>query len=157
MHTHSRAQATASTDILSIGTNPTSNGSELKSLPLHPLQAEVPDTMLLRSAERAMVDVVNMVGVRINRVCSAPHTMAVVQFVSGLGPRKSLDVSRIVGRSQLLYRQQLHTLGPKSVYPNCAGFLQILVRSGVSAACCFVSSRLCLRRNVVLPSSAVRL
>lgn len=51
-------------------------------------QADVPASLLIRSAERVMVDSVALVGLRINHVIRSAHTKNVLQFLSGLGPRK---------------------------------------------------------------------
>jgi transcription elongation factor SPT6 len=52
----------------------------------HP-QESVPPTVLLKSAERVMVDMVNLAGLRINTAIRKVFLQSALQFVAGLGPR----------------------------------------------------------------------
>jgi hypothetical protein len=45
--------------------------------------------VLLKSAERVMVDMINLTGLRINATLRKVHLQNSLQFVAGLGPRKS--------------------------------------------------------------------
>ncbi len=72
---------------------------------------------------------VNEVGVDINRCLDHQHTAAILQFVCGLGPRKSNLILKILRQNDgfLENRTRLVTLckmGPK-VFMNCAGFIKI--------------------------------
>ncbi len=54
---------------------------------LKPLQ--LPKEKLLSALERTLVDVVNKVGVDINRAVTDSYYQHLLQFVAGLGPRKA--------------------------------------------------------------------
>ena len=49
----------------------------------------MPREKLLTAVERVLVDVVNKVGVDINRAVTDPYYQHLLQFVAGLGPRKA--------------------------------------------------------------------
>ena len=51
--------------------------------------AEIPKEKLLVVLERVLVDIVNEVGVDINRTVTDPYYKHLLPFVSGLGPRKA--------------------------------------------------------------------
>lgn len=50
---------------------------------------QIPKEKLLASLERALVNVVNAVGVDINRAVNDPYYQLLLPYVSGLGPRKA--------------------------------------------------------------------
>ena len=50
---------------------------------------QIPKEKLLTSMERVIVDAVNKVGVDINRAVTDSYYQHLLQFVSGLGPRKA--------------------------------------------------------------------
>jgi transcriptional accessory protein Tex/SPT6 len=79
--------ANTAADLAKLATSATSNGEEVASLRVHELQDDVPQAILLKAAERVMVDAVNVIGIRVNRVLKAPHLKNIVQFASGMGPR----------------------------------------------------------------------
>lgn len=49
----------------------------------------MPKEKLLSALERTLVDVVNDVGVDINRAVNEPYYAHLLPYVAGLGPRKS--------------------------------------------------------------------
>ena len=49
----------------------------------------MPPQLLLKNAERVMIDLVNLTGLKINSVMKKTHLKNALQFVSGLGPRTS--------------------------------------------------------------------
>lgn len=49
--------------------------------------------------ERALVDIVNMVGVDINRAGRSPYYCSLLTYVAGLGPRKALSVMKKINTS----------------------------------------------------------
>ncbi len=51
---------------------------------------------LLRRLEIEFINSANQVGVDINRCNIAPHTAHVLQFVSGLGPRKAQHIVKVL-------------------------------------------------------------
>lgn len=55
--------------------------------------------------ERALVDVVNKVGVDINRAVNDPYYASLLPYVAGLGPRKAEAMVKKI--SQLVIRRQL--------------------------------------------------
>jgi transcription elongation factor SPT6 len=57
---------------------------------------KIPKGKLLMSLERALVNVVNRVGVDINRAVHDPYYQTLLPFVSGLGPRKAQYIVRKV-------------------------------------------------------------
>ncbi|KAL5532712.1 SPT6 [Sanghuangporus sanghuang] len=92
-------------------------------------QPLVPPERLLKVFERVLVDVVNRVGVDINRAVNDPYYAALLPFVSGLGPRKAQALIKkitslggnLVNRGQLVQSQVLTTC----IFLNAAGFLRI--------------------------------
>ncbi|CAH8528420.1 unnamed protein product [Dicrocoelium dendriticum] len=102
---------------------------EILGVRWHPLQDVLPRDKLLQALEIEFINRVNEVGVDVNRCLSHPHTAGVLQFVSGLGPRKSLHMLKLLKHKKafLTNRMQLVTLiefGPRVVV-NCAGFIKI--------------------------------
>ncbi|XP_005089175.1 transcription elongation factor SPT6 isoform X2 [Aplysia californica] len=106
------------------------NGEEdILCMRYHTLQDSLPKEELLESLYLEFVNRVNEVGVDINQVLSFPYTAPLLQFVCGLGPRKSAQLiktlkqnnSRLENRTQLV---QLCHMGPK-VFINCGGFITI--------------------------------
>ncbi|KAJ3999147.1 transcription elongation factor SPT6 [Lentinula boryana] len=89
----------------------------------------VPIDKLLVSLEHALVDVVNKVGVDINRTITDRYYQHLLPFVCGLGPRKARElVSKIdelggslVNRNQFIKSGILTT----KIFLNAAGFLRI--------------------------------
>ncbi|XP_020627478.1 transcription elongation factor SPT6-like [Orbicella faveolata] len=102
---------------------------ELLCLRLHPFQDHVSKEHLVKSLHQEFVTVVNDVGVDPNRLLEHPHTVALLQFVCGLGPRKASSLLKSLRQqcTRLENRSQLVTvcgLGPQ-VFLNCAGFIKI--------------------------------
>ncbi|CAH3024911.1 unnamed protein product [Porites evermanni] len=102
---------------------------ELLCLRLHPFQDHVPKERLIKCLHEEFVTVVNEVGVDPNRLLEHPHTVALLQFVCGLGPRKATSLLKSLRQqcTRLENRSQLVTvcgLGPQ-VFLNCAGFIKI--------------------------------
>ncbi|XP_063966332.1 transcription elongation factor SPT6-like isoform X1 [Lytechinus pictus] len=102
---------------------------DLLCLKLHPQQDAVSQDELKEALHQEFIYRVNEVGVDINRAILHPHTVSLVQFICGLGPRKGNALVRTLKQKnqRLDNRNQLVThcqLGPK-VFINCAGFLKI--------------------------------
>ena len=70
--------------------------NEILGIRWHPLQDSLPRDMLLRALEIEFINRVNEVGVDVNRCLSHPHTAGVIQFISGLGPRKGLHMLKVI-------------------------------------------------------------
>ncbi|KER25873.1 hypothetical protein T265_06784 [Opisthorchis viverrini] len=102
---------------------------EILGVRWHPLQDSLPREKLLEALEIEFINRVNEVGVDVNRCLSHPHTAGVLQFVSGLGPRKGLHMLKILRHRKMFLtnRMQLVTVikfGPRVVI-NSAGFIKI--------------------------------
>lgn len=103
---------------------------EILCLKYHPMQEHIPKDDLLNSLYLEFVNVVNEVGVDINRAIVHPHTAQLVQFIGGLGPRKGAYLIRTLKKQQtplLENRTQLVqncSIG-KVIFINCSGFLKI--------------------------------
>ncbi|PVG00182.1 hypothetical protein CPB86DRAFT_871966 [Serendipita vermifera] len=88
----------------------------------------VPREKLLISLERTLVNVVNKVGVDINRAVHEPYYQALLPFVSGLGPRKAQHlVRKVLALGNLINREQFVRDGimTTKVWLNAASFLCI--------------------------------
>ncbi|GFE52845.1 transcription elongation factor SPT6 [Babesia ovis] len=103
----------------------------LLKLNLHPLQHLISQEKLQEYLETTLVQLVCESGVDINRIKISKHLESMLQFVAGLGPRKAMDVIRllkvaVIGtRSQLRMGQSsLRGLG-ELVFYNCASFIKI--------------------------------
>ena len=60
---------------------------------------QVSQERLLQCLERALVNVVNAVGVDINQAVKEPYLQKLLPFVAGLGPRKAEALIRNITRS----------------------------------------------------------
>ncbi|XP_046863856.1 transcription elongation factor SPT6-like [Xenia sp. Carnegie-2017] len=102
---------------------------ELLCLRLHPKQNLISKDVLLKHLRIVFVTVVNEVGVDPNRILDFPHTSGLIQFICGLGPRKSLALIKSLRKegTKLENRSQLVTvcgMGPNG-FLNTAGFVKI--------------------------------
>lgn len=102
---------------------------ELKSLAIHPHQSLLPTEILVHALESAFVDIVNLVGVDVNKATDNDYYASVLKYVSGFGKRKAADFLQSLHRlnEPLLARQQLitHNILHKTIFMNSAGFLNI--------------------------------
>ncbi len=55
----------------------------------------MPKDELLNSLVLVFIEMVNRVGVDVNRCISQPHTAGLIQFVCGLGPRKGFHLLKV--------------------------------------------------------------
>ncbi|KAJ1916301.1 Transcription elongation factor spt6 [Mycoemilia scoparia] len=103
----------------------------LATLIMHPDQKLLPTELLKSYLERALVKIVNQVGVDINAAAKYEHHQHLLQYVCGLGPRKAkvlvnkiknLPNHMLDSRSDLI-REGIMT---RTVFINSASFLQIL-------------------------------
>jgi len=99
------------------------------SLSLHPLQRCISPSRLAEQLENEAVKVVNSVGVEINKACEHQHLQSMVQFVSGLGPRKAHYFIEKINRNRGLQMRVMLITKPsifeEKVFYNCAGFLKV--------------------------------
>ncbi|KAJ6630875.1 transcription elongation factor SPT6 [Mycena sp. CBHHK59/15] len=78
-------------------------------------QQLVPKDKLLAACERTIIDVVNKVGVDINRAVGDSYYQHLLPFACGLGPRKAQQLVKAIGQ-----------LGENiTIFINAAGFLRI--------------------------------
>ncbi|XP_025986196.2 LOW QUALITY PROTEIN: transcription elongation factor SPT6 [Solenopsis invicta] len=102
---------------------------EILCLKYHNLQDQLPKEELLENLYLEFVNRVNEVGVDVNKAVQQAYCGNLVQFVCGLGPRKSQALIKMLKQTnqRLENRMQLVTachIGPK-VFINCAGFIKI--------------------------------
>lgn len=58
---------------------------------LHPLQKTVNRYKLKLELERVAIEIVNLVGLDLRKVKDNPHLQKQIQFISGLGYKKSIQ------------------------------------------------------------------
>ena len=102
---------------------------EILAINWHELQSQVSDDELLETLNQEFINRTNEVGVDLNECELFPQKANLLQFVAGLGPRKSAAMLKTIKQSnqRLENRTQLVTvvhLGPK-VFINCVGFIKI--------------------------------
>lgn len=108
-----------------------SQDDEILCIRFHTLQDDLPKEEFLDNLYQKFVTRTNAVGVDPNRAIAHPHTVNLVQFIAGLGPRKGAHLLRSIKKSttggQLVSRHQLVTeLGMTSkIFINCAGFVKL--------------------------------
>ncbi|KAA1099287.1 Transcription elongation factor spt6 [Puccinia graminis f. sp. tritici] len=106
--------------------------SDLTAISFHPDQQFLPRETLQLYLERALVNIVNAVGVDINRAVNDHYYQCLLQYVCGLGPRKAQKLIKSINANPhivrtLSLRNELITenLVTKNIFYNCAGFLRI--------------------------------
>ncbi|KAF7294872.1 Transcription elongation factor Spt6 [Mycena indigotica] len=89
----------------------------------------VPQEKLLIWCERVLIDVVNKVGVDINRAVGDAYYQTLLPYVCGLGPRKAQQLVKMIERlgENIINREQFIKSGllTKSLFINAAGFIRI--------------------------------
>ncbi|KAI0636950.1 transcription elongation factor Spt6 [Trametes polyzona] len=93
-------------------------------------QQLLPKEKLLTALERVLVDVVNKVGVDINRAVTDAYYQHLLRYVCGLGPRKAQVLVKkiasmggnLINRDQFIKNGLLTT----KIFLNAAGFLRIM-------------------------------
>lgn len=102
---------------------------ELLCLRFHPLQEYLPKDRLARRLEIEFINVINEVGVDINRALEFPHSTILTHYICGLGPRKANHLLKTIRQNggRLDNRSQLVTVCEMGlqVFLNCAGFIRI--------------------------------
>lgn len=104
-------------------------GDEVTALSIHKHQNLLNEDKLREAINSAFVDIVNMVGVDINKCVSDSYLAAALPYISGLGERKAFGLLRAVQQNPLFSRQALITnenirIGT-TIFLNCASFLRI--------------------------------
>ncbi|KAI8995001.1 SH2 domain-containing protein [Pilobolus umbonatus] len=103
-------------------------GRDLLAIRHHDLQYLVPEDTLFFYLERALISVVNDLGVDINAAITNPYLANALQYVCGFGPRKAQSILKKIetigeleSRSALILRK----LTPANTFMNCASYLRI--------------------------------
>lgn len=104
-------------------------GPDMASLSIHKHQNLLNEDRLIQAIKSALVDIVNMVGVDINKCVSNQYLASALPYVAGLGDRKAFGLLRAVQQHPLFSRQALITdenirIG-STIFLNCASFLRI--------------------------------
>ncbi|KAF9905273.1 Transcription elongation factor spt6 [Linnemannia zychae] len=111
-------------------------GADLVGIRLHPLQEFVGADRLRELLDRALVNVVNDIGVDINEVVLSPYKAVLLPYICGLGTRKADNLIRSIERdsatrgvnrrSDLVYRKILAW----NIFMNCCSFLRVHTEHG---------------------------
>ncbi|KAF9130718.1 Transcription elongation factor spt6 [Mortierella sp. 14UC] len=111
-------------------------GADLVGIRLHPLQEFVGADRLRELLDRALVNVVNDIGVDINDVVLSPYKAVLLPYICGLGIRKAHNLIRNIERdsatrgvnrrSDLVYRKMLTW----NIFMNCCSFLRVHTEHG---------------------------
>ncbi|KAK6203561.1 SH2 domain-containing protein [Scheffersomyces amazonensis] len=114
-------------------------GDDVLSLTFYEYQKLIPKDLVKEVLESAFVDIINTVGVEINEAVRDPHVAQLVQYISGLGPRKASGLIRNINTklgSTLTNRSELieAELSTANIFINCASFLNIPFDESSNAA-----------------------
>jgi transcription elongation factor SPT6 len=111
-------------------------GADLVGIRLHPLQEFVGVDRLRELLDRALVNIVNDIGVDINEAVSSPYKSLMLPYICGLGIRKAQHLIRTIERdpvtrgvdkrSDLVNRKML----PWRIFMNCCSFLRVHTERG---------------------------
>lgn len=104
-------------------------GHEIVNINFHPNQALLNPQKLQEAIETVLVDIVNTVGIDINRAVKSSYHAAPLQYVAGLGPRKASGIlqgiqsrgSVLTSRAELVIAH----ITTKNIFMNCSSFLWI--------------------------------
>ncbi|ODQ64228.1 hypothetical protein NADFUDRAFT_83784 [Nadsonia fulvescens var. elongata DSM 6958] len=104
-------------------------GSEISGIPIHAYQHLLPEDLFKTAADSCFVDMVNLVGVDINDAVRDTYISNLLQYISGLGPRKASSMLQGIQShgGSLSNRTELVTEGitGRNIFINCASFLKI--------------------------------
>ncbi|RCH98761.1 Transcription elongation factor spt6 [Rhizopus azygosporus] len=103
-------------------------GRDLLAIHHHDLQHLIPEDTLLFYLERALISVINDLGVDINAAVQSPYLASALQYVCGFGPRKAQSIlKKIEATGELESRTALvlRKLTPANTFMNCASYLRI--------------------------------
>ncbi|KAK6526358.1 Transcription elongation factor spt6 [Orbilia ellipsospora] len=110
-------------------------GDDVYSINFHPDQQLLPPEKLKSNMQSAIVDIVNLCGVDINKVVQNQYVANLLPYLCGLGPRKASHVLKMIGQNggQVQSRSSMvgdpdknikPLMGP-CVWTNCASFTVI--------------------------------
>jgi transcription elongation factor SPT6 len=92
---------------------------------LHPLQKYIDKRKLIDSLEKVAIEMVNLVGIDIETIRSTDHCRNILQFISGLGPRKAFDlIEKVKEKCPSTRKQLIDYLKGSYVYVNCSPFIR---------------------------------
>lgn len=104
-------------------------GEDLKQLTWHKHQNLISDDLLWSALETAMVDIVNLIGIDINKAQDSKYEENLLQYVSGLGPRKANYLKRRIAQSGGALQSRTELLEKRyitrNVFVNCASAFRI--------------------------------
>lgn len=110
-------------------------GKDITSISLHPSQDLIPQEKLVKQLEIAIIDIVNLVGLRINEAVSDPRLATLLPYICGLGPRKAQYMIQAINRNGGEVQTRMELLGDpeeskhqavtSAVFANCASFIII--------------------------------
>ncbi|KAK9447616.1 SH2 domain-containing protein [Limtongia smithiae] len=105
-------------------------GKDIFAIEFHRQQTSLPRDLLRDMIESAFIDITNMVGVEINEAIKVPYVANVLQYVSGLGPRKASGMLKAISSSSSGFLNTRFELATKQIcgvkiLMNCASFLKI--------------------------------
>ncbi|KAI1316773.1 Transcription elongation factor spt6 [Mortierella claussenii] len=106
-------------------------GRDLINIRQHPLQHLVGEDRLRELLDRALINVINAVGIDFNAVVESPYKAHMLQYICGLGPRKAQSLIRSIEadqhngsldkRGDLVFRELLTW----NIFMNCCSFLRV--------------------------------
>ncbi|KAJ5885265.1 Transcription elongation factor spt6 [Penicillium taxi] len=108
-------------------------GRDIVSIQFKPGQQLIPQELLLKQLETALVDMVNLVGVDLNEAIHDRHTANLLPYVCGLGPRKAAHLLKVINLNGGVVNNRVELLGVNTQYPpltvkvwnNCASFVYL--------------------------------
>lgn len=103
-------------------------GDEINALHIHQHQSLLPKDVFQRAIGSVFVDWVNTIGVEINETLRSSYIANLLQYVSGLGPRKvSSLMEQLQARGGLAQREDLlmEKIMTSTIFINSASFLKI--------------------------------
>lgn len=107
-------------------------GNDLINIRQHPLQHLLGEDRLRDLLDRALINVINSVGIDINEVVASPYKAHMLKYICGLGPRKAQALIKNIEsddqngasldkRGDLVIRKLLTW----NIFMNCCSFLRV--------------------------------
>ncbi|KAF9433439.1 Transcription elongation factor spt6 [Entomortierella beljakovae] len=111
-------------------------GRDLVNIRQHPLQHLVGEDRLRELLDRALINIINAVGIDFNGVVESPYKGHMLQYICGLGPRKAQSLIKSIEadqhngsldkRGDLVLRKLLTW----NIFMNCCSFLRVHTNYG---------------------------
>ncbi|KAI7822717.1 SH2 domain-containing protein [Gamsiella multidivaricata] len=111
-------------------------GKDLINIRQHPLQHLVGGDRLRELLDRALINIINAVGIDFNAVVDSPYKAYMLQYICGLGPRKAQSLIKSIEadqhngsldkRGDLVFRKLLTW----NIFMNCCSFLRVHTNYG---------------------------